>query len=452
MNKVSKKWWLSVVVAVGLLAAVWVVGGVMAQEPDPVALTAPSGGSPTWTFTYQGQLDDGGRPADGYYDFIVSIWDASTLGNQVGTAYAYDDPGVLVEDGIFSINMPPGNRDEVFSGRGRWIQIQVRPHGSGSYTTLSRQPITPVPYAWGLMPGVVVSSTVGPVFSAWTVGGSAISAYSAEDNGVLGTTDGTTVNDSGVYGVAAGTANGVHGYQADTPNGLGVYGKHAGGGSAVSGYNLGNGSGIWGFSEGYRGVASATGRVDNDYGVHTSDNLYSLNYHTSGAVMQVVRNGDTRALERGDTVVIAGLGTSTVKGVPILEVRSAREANSSAVLGVVASTYSAEWLTDSGSIDPTGSTGPASEIPLRSPGPIDPGEYMLVVVRGPCQVKVDAASAAIQPGDLLSTAGRSGYAAKAASVSIEGLQMVSPGTVFGKALEPLDAGQDGLIYVFVTLQ
>ena len=237
-----------------------------------------------------------------------------------------------------------------------------------------------------------------------------------------------------------------------TPNGLGVYGKHAGGGAAVSGYNLGNGNGIWGYSESYRGVGAGTGRVDNNYGLHTSDNLYSLNYHLAGAVMQVVQNGGTKALERGDTVVVAGLGTASVKGSPILEVRSASEADSTAVLGVVASTYSAEWLTDASSLNPTGAIGPAREIPLNSPGPINPGEYLLVVVHGPCQVKVDAAISAIQPGDLLSTARRTGYAAKAAGVSIEGIRIVPPGTVFGKALEPLDAGRDGLIYVFVTLQ
>ncbi len=146
--RVSKKWWLSIVVTVGLLAIVWVVGAVMAQEPDPGSLTAPVGGSLAWTFTYQGQLNDGGQPADGYYDFTVSIWDASTLGNQVSSTYVYDDPGVLVEDGIFSINVSPGTRDKVFNGGGRWIQVEVRPHGLGSYTTLPRQPITPVPYAW----------------------------------------------------------------------------------------------------------------------------------------------------------------------------------------------------------------------------------------------------------------------------------------------------------------
>ncbi len=450
--KISKKWWLSIVVAVGLLAIVWVVSVVMAQEPDPSSLTAPSGGSPTWTFTYQGQLNDNGQPANGYYDFTISVWNSSTLGIQVGDTYVYDDPGVLVQDGIFSINVAPGARDEVFNGGERWIQVEVRPHGSGSYTALPRQPITPVPYAWGLKPGIVVSGTVGPVFSAWTAGGSAISGYSAADNGVYGSTDGTTVNESGVYGVASATANGVHGYQSTTPNGLGVFGKHAGGGAATSGYNQGAGNGVWGYSEDYNGVGSGTARTDYNYGFYTLDNLFSLNIHSVGAMMQVVQNGDTKALERGDTVVIAGLGTDAVEGVPMLQVRSAREANSTAVLGVVASTYSAEWLVDTASIDPTGATGLTKEIPLSTPGPIAPGEYMLVVVHGPCQVKVDAASTAIQPGDLLSTAGRTGYAAKAADVSIEGVRITPPGTVFGKALEPLDAGRDGLIYVFVTLQ
>jgi hypothetical protein len=421
-TKVSQEWRFSIVIAVGLLAIVSVVGAVLAQEPDTGQLTAPSDGLPTWTFTYQGQLNDGGQPANGTYDFSISIWNTSTLGTQVGSTQSYDDPGVLVEDGIFSLNVPPGSRDEVFNGGDRWIQVEVRPHGSGSYTALPRQPITAVPYAWGLRPGAVVSGTAAPgspVFSAQAAGGPAVSGYSADENGVYGATDGTTINESGVYGVASGEANGVHGYQSESPNGLGVFGKHAGGGAAVSGYNLGTGNGVWGYSEDYRGVGAGTGNVDGNYGFHTYDNLYSANYHLTGAVMQVVRNADTVALERGDTVVIAGIGKGPAEGTPILEVSKARETNSTAVLGVVASTYSAEWLIDTASIDSTGATGLTKEIPLSGPGPIDPGEYLLVVVHGPCQVKADAASTAIQPGDLLSTAGRTGYAAKAAETSDE---------------------------------
>jgi hypothetical protein len=296
-----------------------------------------------------------------------------------------------------------------------------------------------------------VGNTLAGVYGSST-NGSGVYGTSVYTNGVYGATEGTTINESGVYGVASGEANGVHGYQAESPSGLGVFGEHVGGGAAVSGYNLGIGNGVWGYSEGYRGVGAGTARTDNDYGVYTADNLFSFNYHRAGAAMQVVQNGDTRALERGDTVVVAGLSATTIEGVPILQVRSAREANSTAVLGVVASTFSEEWLADFAGIDPTGSSGRTSDIPLSSPGPIAPGEYMLVVVHGPCQVKVDAVSAAIQPGDLLSTAGRTGYAARAASVNLAGTWITPPGTVLGKALEPLEAGRDGLIYVFVTLQ
>ena len=66
-------------------------------------------------------------------------------------------------------------------------------------------------------------------------------------------------------------------------------------------------------------------------------------------------------------------------------------------------------------------------------------------------MKASALSGAIQPGDLISSAGEAGIAARAAEVSLQGVNTALPGTVLGKALEPLD-GEEGLIYVFVTLQ
>jgi hypothetical protein len=99
--------------------------------------------------------------------------------------------------------------------------------------------------------------------------------------------------------------------------------------------------------------------------------------------------------------------------------------------------------------------GPEQGIPgdweVTPAGPVPPGEYLLVVVQGPAQVKASALAGAIHPGDLLSSAGPAGQAAMAAHVSIEGVKTAVPGTVFGKALEALDQG-DKLIYVFVTLQ
>ena len=81
-------------------------------------------------------------------------------------------------------------------------------------------------------------------------------------------------------------------------------------------------------------------------------------------------------------------------------------------------------------------------------GPASPGDYMLIVVQGPAQVKV---SGAVNAGDLLGSAGLAGYAARATEVKMDGVLTAVPGTVFGKALESVDGGEK-TIYVFVTLQ
>lgn len=85
------------------------------------------------------------------------------------------------------------------------------------------------------------------------------------------------------------------------------------------------------------------------------------------------------------------------------------------------------------------------------PGAVPPGDYLLLVVQGPAQVRASAVGGAIQTGDLLASAATAGLAGKAGQISVEGVTLAAPGTVFGKALEPLQAG-DGLITVYVTLQ
>ena len=90
---------------------------------------------------------------------------------------------------------------------------------------------------------------------------------------------------------------------------------------------------------------------------------------------------------------------------------------------------------------------------VTPPGDAAPGEYVLVVVQGPALVKASAVDAgAIQPGDLLSTAVRKpGLQQRYRWFTVDGSLTTLPGTVFGKALEPLDGAQD-MIYVYVTLQ
>jgi hypothetical protein len=105
------------------------------EEPD-----APLGSA----ITYQGQLQQGGSPANGHYDFLFRLFDASTGGNEVGTFNAFINR--TVTDGLFTVTLNFGVG--AFNGEARWIEIGVRPNGGGTYTTLSpRQPVTPAPYA-----------------------------------------------------------------------------------------------------------------------------------------------------------------------------------------------------------------------------------------------------------------------------------------------------------------
>lgn len=270
--------------------------------------------------------------------------------------------------------------------------------------------------------------------------------------GVSGTTSGTTSSSYGVFGTAIdGFAYGVHGRKLGSAGGLAVYGNNeSGGGSGVSGVNGGTGIGTWGYSVNYNGVGADTGRTDHNYGLYTTDNLYSSNYHLAGAIMQVVENGGDQAVELGDVVVIDGVAApSTAWAPPKIRVRKAEEANSSGVLGVVASSYPEEWFTASTSA--TGDVTESTDIPLADGGPIAPGRHLLVVVQGPAQVKASAEAGAVTPGDPLASSGLEGFASKAATTGSQGIDGVQPGTMLGKALEPLGEGR-GLIYVFVTLQ
>jgi hypothetical protein len=67
------------------------------------------------------------------------------------------------------------------------------------------------------------------------------------------------------------------------------------------------------------------------------------------------------------------------------------------------------------------------------------------------RVKADASYGPIQRGDLLTSSPTSGYAMKAQPVDVGGIEIHRPGTIIGKALEPLTEGQ-GLIKVFIILQ
>jgi hypothetical protein len=142
--------------------------------------------------------------------------------------------------------------------------------------------------------------------------------------------------------------------------------------------------------------------------------------------------------------------------------------------GNIAAKYQdvAEWVKASGSpaegtvvvIDATDQNGVvASNAPYdtRVAGVVSPKPGLLlgepgkgrakVAHSGRVKVKVDAKYGSIAIGDLLVTSSTPGYAMRSEPVSVGGVAIHRPGTLIGKALEPLAEGQ-GEILVLLTLQ
>jgi hypothetical protein len=74
-----------------------------------------------------------------------------------------------------------------------------------------------------------------------------------------------------------------------------------------------------------------------------------------------------------------------------------------------------------------------------------------IATTGRVKVRVDATAAPIRIGDLLVTSGKRGMAMRSSVIDVGGIGIHRPGTVIGKALEPLDGGE-GEILVLLSLQ
>jgi hypothetical protein len=76
---------------------------------------------------------------------------------------------------------------------------------------------------------------------------------------------------------------------------------------------------------------------------------------------------------------------------------------------------------------------------------------VMVATTGRVKVKVDATRAPIRVGDLLVTSDIAGAAMKSEALNIGGVQFHRPGTLIGKALEPLAKGESEIL-VLLSLQ
>lgn len=315
------RWQLIVLPVLALLLALS-ASASQAQEPVAGAGSEPLGGPPlTDMFTYQGYLTDAGAPANGYYDFDVTIWSAETGGTQVGNCTTAALSNVLVQNGVFTFDLyPDTDINTVFNGAGRWLQVKVRRHGTTTWTTLPRQPITTVPYAFGLRPGAKLEAQyAGTLFSlknTYTAGSTAGSAIRAESTAPTVPTIAGQHNGDGpaIYGYTEGA------YPA-------VEGMHGGAGSAVAGFvsnaaatgvlgvNTSNGgSGVKGTSEGGIGVEGRGGTISYagvlgsgaSYGGHFTANV-GYGIYATGPMGAADFNGDVKQSRASDGLVKAAV-------------------------------------------------------------------------------------------------------------------------------------------------
>lgn len=185
---------------------------------------------------------------------------------------------------------------------------------------------------------------------------------------------------------------------------------------------------------------------------------------------------DSELATRGITIASGGfIGIGTATPVARLHVAgTARITGDVTVDGNIGAKYQdvAEWVEaatpiEAGTVvvvDPDISNGVVASqkaYDSRVAGAVSPQPGIILGERGPnkvmvaqsgrVKVKVDARYGSIKRGDLLVTSPRAGYAMRSNPVKVAGMLMHRPGTVLGKALEPLASGT-GEILVLLTLQ
>ena len=111
---------------------------LMWEEQTPAATALGTG------FTYQGRLLVSMAPPNTPHDFQFTLFDSAAGG--VLVAGPVTNANIAVSNGLFTTQIDFG--PSAYNGDKRFLQIAVRPGGTGAFTTLSgRQEITPTPYA-----------------------------------------------------------------------------------------------------------------------------------------------------------------------------------------------------------------------------------------------------------------------------------------------------------------
>ncbi len=322
------------------------------------------------------------------------------------------------------------------------------------------------------------------------------------DNGVTGATNSTDTIEAGVFAYNTGSGPGVYGrgFAADTGYGLrgysgdahgvygladsldiadyggyftgpqGVYGTTTVSDTDAVTANCESGGYCWAvdaYSSTSYALHAITDDPDNNYGLYTPDNIYSLNYHTAGGLSLIVRNvPDTvlgaTSLEPGEVVALAGMAPPPPgSDRPVAQVTRADWTATGGLIGVVETAYEITMV-DRPRVtfvkrefpSPEGGEPDVLWVPQRDEehqvavhrsvdGPVPPGGYAVVRVLGLAQVKVAALTGQVLPGDALRVASVGGPAVLSNEMGAEGAPVVA------RALETVPAGTTGLVWAVV---
>lgn len=440
--------------------------------------------------TYQGRLSDNGAAANGPHDLQFQLFNAASGGVQVGATLCRD--GVSIADGLFTVQLDFGAQ---FDGNARFVQIGVREDatpgncGSGSYTALTpRQQITATPYA------LKVAGIDG--FSLDASDGSPVDALFLDANGRvgIGTTSPThplhirasqpllNLQDADSVGAqhsgyvrfadSGNVERGFVGYGSETDTNLSMRNLHAGGITVVSANAMSlavtsnGGVGIGTLTPATLVHARGTGPVmvlqdtasnANQAGYVGFWNASSIEtgwmgYGTPGSPHMSIVN----ARSGGNIQLFPGAGGAVT--VPVLEITGADLAEKFPAseklepgMVVAIDRESAGKLCLSRGAYNKCVAGIVSGANNFSVGAVLgnlPGheDAPAIALSGRVYAYCDAAAGAIEPGDMLTTSDTPGYAMKAADTTR------LTGAVIGKAMEPLRAGEQGLVLVLVNLQ
>ena len=342
----------------------------------------------TTAFTYQGQLKNGGTPANGNYDLTFTLFNTNAGSSAVSATIT--NSAVAVSNGLFSANVDFG--PGMFPGADRWLEIAARTNGGGAFTILApRQKLTSAPYAvtagnlngplaasqlTGTLPGSVLSGT----YSGALTFNNAANQFSGNGGG-LTNLNATTLEGFGaasfwLTGGNGPVASSVLGSSSTQPLQLMVGNRRAlqleiasvilGVGSSRISANVIGGSGANAVSNGvFGGTIGGGGNLTTFiFGSSAVPNIVSDHYGTVGGGLNNVAGNTNSALDDAAWATVSGGASNIASGV-YATVSGGLQNSASETNATVAGGWgnrAVGWLATIGGGDFNYASGPAATI------------------------------------------------------------------------------------------